>query len=216
MNVKVLLVDDHWLIREGIRIILKDYPATLSFEEAGNSQAAIRFVERMKFDVILMDYHMLPTNGVFTCRKILEHRPSAKILFVSMYSDKEHVYQAIEAGALGFVCKDAPLEEFLEAFRTVLSGGTWFKGHIAENIVHQVVEKRDGKLSLRSKSEISGRELDVIKSVCLGQSSKVISENLKISPRTVDVHKGRIYKKLGINNASELVRWAMKNNIMEE
>jgi DNA-binding NarL/FixJ family response regulator len=215
MGISLLIVDDHSLVRDGIKSLLQDFPIIDTIEEADNGNAAIIKASVMKPDVILMDYEMPKSDGLYATRQILKDNSDAKVLMVSMHMNQEVIISALEAGVMGFISKDAKANELIHAIKSVYDGEKYFKGKIMEMITPYLINSRKGnKQKVDRKNQLTKREMEITKLIAEGYSPHVIAEKLFISIRTIEVHKTNVFHKLNINSTAELIRWAIKNKII--
>ncbi|MGD0567008.1 MAG: response regulator transcription factor [Candidatus Sulfotelmatobacter sp.] len=201
--ITVLLVDDHALVRRGFRRILEDEPHIKVVGEAGDGREAIRLVRELKPKVVLMDLTMPGMNGLDATKKILTTCPESSILVLSMHSEVIWARRAAEAGARGYILKSANDLDLGSAIKRVAAGEFVFDGQLAES----------GPKSERS-CKLTPRELDVLKLIVDGKSSKEIAVELRLSKNTVGVHRANIMRELGVRKTAELVRYAIRNSLV--
>ena len=201
-TISVLLVDDHALVRRGFRRLLEDDPSIAVVGEAGNGEEAIRMVEALKPDVVVMDAAMPGGGGLTATRAILARDPTAKILMLSMHSEETLVRQALESGARGYILKNA-LDLDLAAAVTRIAAG--------ETVVDPLVlpEPAGG-----ARNRLTPRELEVLQLICNGLSSREIAAKLGLSVNTVAVHRANIMNTLGVHKTAELVVYAIQNGLV--
>ncbi len=214
MAINVLLVDDHHIVRDGLKFILSQDASIGLIDEAKNGQQAILKATKTDFDIVVLDYEMPNFNGVFAARELIKLKPSIGILMLSLYHDKEHVFDAIQAGIKGYLSKETETSEVIEAIKCIANGGTWFKSDIAELVTPYLIAAATNKAVLRSTEILTCREKEIIKLVAVGARSSDIAEKLFISKRTVEVHRANILKKLKLKNASELIRYALRHKLV--
>ncbi len=207
---KILIADDHGLVRRGLSKILLESGVASEIMEAENGKEAIDLGKSFDPDIYVIDYDMPIYNGIYVCERLKATKEKTPILMVSMYDSKMYIMEAVRAGVKGFIPKESTAEELVGAIVAVASGETWFKGAIAEVIVKELTSDRPKRKS-GDGSELTSREFEVLRLFADGKSSQEISEHLKITRRTVQVHKANIYKKLGVHNTAELIRYAMNN-----
>jgi len=201
-KITVLLVDDHALVRRGFRRLLEDDPSIAVVGEAGNGEEAIRMVEALKPDVVVMDAAMPGTGGLAATRAILARDPTTKILMLSMHSEETLVRQALESGARGYILKNA-LDLDLAAAVTRIAAG--------ETVVDPLVlpEPAGG-----ARNRLTPRELEVLQLICNGLSNREIAAKLGLSVNTVAVHRANIMNTLGVHKTAELVVYAIQNGLV--
>jgi DNA-binding NarL/FixJ family response regulator len=203
-KLRVLLVDDHALVRHGFRRILEDDPEIEVAGEASNGEEAVRLAAKEKPAVIVMDCAMPEMNGLEATRKILEAQPNAAILMLSMHSEDTLVRQALEAGARGYILKNARELDLANAIKRVAKGEKVLDPQVA----------RQAALKGERESGLTPRELDVLQRIVAGKSNKEIAAELKLSANTVSVHRANIMDALGIHKTAELVVYAIRNGLV--
>jgi DNA-binding NarL/FixJ family response regulator len=213
MPIKLLIVDDHAMVREGLSRMLGEDSFVGQIDEAKNGLAAVIKAKEMQPDVIIMDYDMPHYNGIYGTKELLKESPDAKVLMLSMFQTKELILEAIQAGVKGFVLKEGNADELIGAIKAVYSGQTWYKGNVAEIIAPYLIAASTGQQQTPQKGSLSKREKEILCLFAEGLSAKEIGEKLNISKRTVEVHKSKIFKKLYIHNTAELIRYAIRNNL---
>ena len=201
-TITVLLVDDHALVRRGFHRLLDDDPSIVVVGEAGTGEEAIRMVEALKPDVVVMDASMPGTGGLAATRAILARDPGAKVLMLSMYSEETLVRQALEAGARGYILKNA-LDLDLAAAVTRIAAG--------ETVVDP--RARPGPAN-GTRSRLTVRELEVLQLICNGLSNREIAAKLGLSVNTVAVHRANIMNTLDVHKTAELVVYAIQNGLV--
>ena len=211
---KILIVEDHNMVREVLSKLMRDADKKNQVVEAKNGLEAVLIAHETKPDVVIMDYDMPVYNGIFASRKLQQELPNIPILMLSMYQSKEHIMDAVQAGVKGYLPKEARSEELLEAVKALKKGGNWFKGDVAEIIAANISLSENKKVK-RKKSNLTPRELQLIQHFAEGMQSAEIAELCYISKRTVEVHKSNIFKKLGIRNNTELIRYAIRNQLVK-
>ena len=210
---KILIAEDHSLVREGLKNLLLSSGFVTEVVEATNGLEALLKMRETSPDLVMLDYEMPIYNGIFAAREINAENPNLPILMVSMYFTKEYVMDAVRAKVRGFVSKGSRADEMLDAIKALSQGKTWFKGAVAEFIAEEALGNRSKQKKLVG-SVLTERELELIPFFASGLKSQEIAEQLHISKRTVEVHKSNIFKKIGFQNNSELVRYAVRNNLV--
>ena len=203
-KISVLLVDDHGLVRRGFRRILEDESDITVVGEAGNGNEAVKLAHELKPKVIVMDCALPGTSGLVATRRILEKHPEQAILMLSMHSEETLVRQALEAGARGYVLKNAVDLELPAAIRKVASGQVVLDPQVA----------RRASLKGERNEGLTTRELEILQLIVDGKSNKEIADQLKLSVNTVAVHRANIMDTLGIHKAAELVVYAIRNGLV--
>jgi DNA-binding NarL/FixJ family response regulator len=213
--IKVLIVDDHKLIRDGIQSMLE---ATNDIEVIGSAPSgedAINKVREIRPDVIIMDIMMGGMTGIEATRWIKDSDGTIKVVVVSMEASKEYVSAAIKSGVDGYLPKDVDKEVLLEAIRTVHKGGRFFNDAIMKLVFEDFYSNEKLKTTpAKLPNDLTKREFEILGLVATGRTNKEVAENLFISVKTVETHKTHILEKLGLRNTAELVKYAIKNNII--
>jgi DNA-binding NarL/FixJ family response regulator len=203
-KISVLLVDDHALVRRGFRRMLEDEEDITVKGEASDGEEAVRLARALKPDVIVMDCALPSVNGLVATRKILEHDPKAAVLMLSMHSEDTWVRQALEAGARGYMLKNAVDLELVTAIRRVAAG---------EEVLDPQIARR-ATLKGERETGLTVRELEILQLIVGGLSNKEIASQLNLSANTVAVHRANIMEALGIHKTAELVVYAIRNGLV--
>jgi DNA-binding NarL/FixJ family response regulator len=203
-KITVLLADDHALVRRGFRRLLEDDPDIVVVGEANDGDDAVRQATSLKPGVVVMDCAMRGTSGLVATRKILEVLPDTAILMLSMHSEQTLVRQALEAGARGYVLKDALDLDLAGAVKRVAAG---------ERVIDPTVSPAPAAKGERPHG-LTARELEVLQLVCNGLSNRAIADKLELSPNTVAVHRANIMNALGIHKTAELVAYAIRHGLV--
>lgn len=212
-SIKLLLVDDHAVVRQSLRRVLDLQPGLVVVGEAGDGREAIERAEALCPDVVLMDAAMPGLGGIEATRRLGKKVPEARVLVLSQHTDQTTVSEALEAGAMGFVTKTDGLEELLRAIRAAAAGEHYLSPDLSGFLVRSYLEGRpaDAGAALRALSE---REKEVVQLVAEGHNSTAIAERLGVSQRTVESHRRRINDKLGFSDIAGLTRWAIKHRLV--
>jgi len=210
---KLIIVDDHKLFRDGLKILLnRCYKTVFEIDEASNGVEFIELIREQKPDLVLMDIDMPLMNGIEATQKAIEIFPDLKVIALTMFGDEIYYYKMIDAGASGFLLKDSDISEVKAAIDNVLKGNNYF----SEEIMLQVIKNLNPRTLIEDKdSLLSAREVEVLEQICLGHSNLVIAEKLNISKRTVDKHRANLLEKTNTNNTASLIIYAVKNNIIK-
>lgn len=207
--IRVLLADDHVMVRQGIRQFLEESGDIDVIAEAGNGAEAIRLVEIHQPDVAILDIRMPEVTGVQATRRIKEHFPQVRVLVLTAYDDDPYVFALLQAGADGYVLKTASSDELVHAVRTVHEGQIALTPEIASKVVRQAVSGRPTEAADQIET-LTDRELDVLRLAARGLTNRAIGRELSISHRTVQGHLQSIYGKLGVNSRTEAVTEALR------
>ena len=203
MPVKLLLVDDHPLVRDGVRVRLEAVPHFEVVGEAGDAEAALEAARTLAPDLALMDIGMRGMNGIALTEKFAEEFPEIAVLVLSMHDNLEYVRQVIRAGARGYVLKDAPASELVEAIDAVLAGRPFYSAQLAMRMAEQAVMPTPVEA-------LTPRERDILDCIAKGYANKRIADELGLSVRTVESHRLNLKRKLGIEGQAELVKFAVE------
>lgn len=213
-QVKVFLVDDHQIVRDGIRVLLLESPDITIAGEASNSTEFLEKIEAAKPDVILMDISLHDISGIELTKKISVLLPSAKVIILSMYTQEDFITNAIASGAKGYLPKNTTKQELHDAIIAVAENKEYYSATISKIILDSFVSNvRKVKEQEPEEVQLSAREKQILKLCVEGDSNQEIAGKLFISIRTVESHKNHIMQKLGIKNTVELVKYAIRNNI---
>ncbi|MBT7071136.1 MAG: response regulator transcription factor [Anaerolineae bacterium] len=211
-QIRVLLVDDHQVLREGLRLLLEGEEDMVVVSEAGTGKDAIRLASELHPDVIVMDLGLPDGNGINAIREIRSQERSVRIVVLSMYSDRELVMKALEAGSDGYVPKSSAHSDLLQAIRAVHIGQRYLHPIAATAVVDEMLEKQEGNQLLEILSE---REREVLRLTAMGFTSRDIGDRLALSPKTVDTYRQRAMNKLELESRAELIRFALRAGLME-
>jgi two-component system response regulator NreC len=211
-RIRVLLVDDHAILRAGLRSLLNTYDDIEVVGEASNGMEAIQMVRELQPDVIVMDVMMPEMNGLIATRYILEENPDARILMLTQYGNKEYVLPLLEAGAAGYVLKQAADTDFVKGIHAVYEGNSYLYPPIAKLVLDALMAGED---TSDPDKVLTPREREVLILVAQGYTNSEIAEILFISPKTVDVHRTRMMNKLDLHNVAEIVRYAVRRHLID-
>jgi DNA-binding NarL/FixJ family response regulator len=210
----IVIVEDHRILREGLRALLSSNPDYEVVAEADDGREAIRCAEKLKPDLVLMDLSMPKMNGLDAISEVKNQSPSTKVLVLTVHKAEEYVFESLKAGADGYLLKDATHGELMSAVGNVLDGKTYLSPGISEGLVAGYLE---GKMPLKSKSSLDNltrRERQVLKLIGEGHKNKDIADYLCISPKTVEKHRANLMKKLDLHTASALTAFAMEKGLI--
>ena len=218
-NTRVLLVDDHTILREGIRTLLEVEEDLEVVGEAGDGVEAVEMAAKLKPDVVLMDIGLPKMNGIEATKAILERLPETRVLVLSMHDSEEYVRTIMSAGAAGYVLKRSASRELVSAIRAVQAGHTVLNPTLSKAVfagaegTHVVI---DGELPrLPTPGGLTERELEVLRLIAEGYTNQQIADKLTISIKTVQAHRGNIMEKLDLHDAVELTKFALRNRLID-
>lgn len=209
--IKVLLVDDHELVRSGIEALLAAEPDISVVGVCNCGEQALQLAAQDPPDVVLMDINMPGMGGFEACRRLLQSQPNAKIIGLSVHNDGPIPQQLLKLGVVGFVSKASPVNEMVAAIKTVMSGKRYLCQDVASNLAFQFLPGADVSPFL----QLSQREAEVVRMVLNGKSIQEMSEALALSDKTINTYRYRVYRKLQIKNDVELTRLAVKFNYLD-
>jgi DNA-binding NarL/FixJ family response regulator len=207
---RVLLVEDHVVVRQGIKALLADEPDIEVIGEADNGREALEYVAQLRPDVVLMDISMPGLNGIEATRQIKQAYPEVKVVVLSMHSNEEYVFQVLRAEASGYVLKQADSSEVLTAIRAALSGGSFLSPPISRTVIDDYVRRAEARGQAKELDLLSSREREVLQLLAEGLSNREIAAQLSISVKTVETHRSNMMNKLGVGNKTELIKYALR------
>jgi DNA-binding NarL/FixJ family response regulator len=211
--IRVLLADDHTVVRESVAAALRSSGEVLIVAETGDGVATIEAALMVRPDVAVVDVSMPRLSGIEVVRRLSEELPRTRVLVLTMHEEEEIVLQMIRAGAAGYLVKDAAIAELLDAVRTLAAGGVRF-GALASRVLAAQIQNPQ-ELPDDPYGTLSAREREVLHLVAEGLTSKELARRLTISVKTAENHRGRLLGKLGLHNSAELVRYAMRRRLVE-
>jgi len=214
---RVLLVDDHQLLREGLAAMLKDVEHIHVVGSASSGEEAVNMAQSKQPDVILMDIMMKGMSGIEATRWIKEQNPQIKVIIVSMEVNQGLIGEGIKSGIEGYLPKDVDKNTLVQAINKVNAGEKYFSEDITKIVFESFYQQEatGGKPEPQKNKDLTKRELEVLKEVALGKTNQEVADTLFISIKTVETHKSHILDKLGLKNTAELVKYAIKNEIIE-
>jgi DNA-binding NarL/FixJ family response regulator len=212
-RIRVLLADDHALVRHGFRRILEDDPGITVVGEASGGAEAIVLERQLSPDVIVMDLAMPEVNGLHAAIEMLRRRRDNRILILSMHNDEQYVRNALDAGVKGYILKNALETDLTRAVRTLATGGEFLSPELAGIAVRRL--RRDGEADPSPLARLSAREVQVLRLIALGKSNKEVASILGLSANTIAVHRTNVMTALGLHKTAELVLFAVKHGLVE-
>lgn len=213
-RVRILLADDHTILRDGIRALLEDEPDMLVVGEAEDGRTAVKLACQLQPDVVLMDIAMPLLNGLEATRQIMQECPQVKVLILTMHENEEYIRQVLASGAMGYILKDAAARELLDAIHAVCHGEPVLSPAITRLVIENYL--RWGDLQQEDSSDkLSPREREVLQLIAEGYSSKQIAEILSISIKTVQAHRTNLMSKLDLHDRADLIKYAIQRKIID-
>lgn len=213
MSIEVMLVDDHSIVRQGIKSIISQEPDIAIVAEASNGRDAIAAVNNKKPDVIIMDITMPSLNGLEAANQIIKKNKHVKIVVLSMHEDRVFIEKALNYGAKGYILKDSAIDEIVRAIREVQAGGYFLSSKISSFVVRDFVKRRQSPMRLKGAAILTNRETEILQLVSEGLNSKEIAQKLNIALKTVLAHRNNIMQKLDMHNQAQLIRFALKEGV---
>lgn len=212
--IKVLLADDHGVVRKGLRFLLEQEPDITVAGEAADGREAIKLAKELQPTVIVMDIAMPQLNGIDATAQALKVSPNTGVLILSMHNDESYILRALEAGARGYILKDNAEEHLVQAIRVVAQGKPFFSPVIAQTLLEDYMRNLQQKGQQDSYSLLTDREKEVLQLLAEGRSNKDVAQFLDLSVYTVETHRTRIMQKLNLHNTAELVLYAVRKKII--
>ena len=215
-NIKVVLVDDHQLIRMGITALLKSEDSIEVIGEVNTAKETLGYIDEKKPDLVLMDISLDDGDGILLTKEIVDSHKGVKVIMLSMHVKEDFIQRSIKAGASGYLLKDSPKDELIKAIREVAIGGKYFASEVSQLMVSSYVNKvGDFAEKKRKLSGLTKREIEIIRLLSDGLSNQKIASQLGISHRTVDTHRTNIMQKVKVKNVAELVKYSIVNKLIE-
>jgi len=213
-KIRLLLVDDHEIVRAGLRMLFLAEPDMEIVGEAGGGADAIRAVADLHPDVVLMDVAMPGMNGIEATRRIKEANPETAILALTMYEDEQYFFEMLNAGASGYIPKRAAPDDLVSAIRVVSQGNVFLYASLARFLLNEVLPTHDARAEDSLTEELTPREREVLTHIAEGKTNREIADVLIISPKTVDRHRENIMQKLNLHSRVELVKYAISKGLI--
>ncbi|MGH9220357.1 MAG: response regulator [Vicinamibacterales bacterium] len=213
-KIRLLIGDDHTLMRQGLRKILEERPEWEVVAEVGDGRDAVRRCLELKPDVAVLDVAMPLLNGIDATKQIVRKVPETRVLVLSMHSDEAYVTRALQAGATGYMLKDSAGKDLLKGIASVASGQAYFSPAIARLMLDDYVRRVAGSGVVDRYETLSEREREIFQLIAEARTNKEVAELLEISPATVETHRARILQKLDIHNTAELVLYAVRRGVI--
>lgn len=214
-NIRVFLCDDHTLFRQGIRKLLELEPDITVAGEANNGEELLNTVKKTGPDIVLMDIGMPNMNGVVATYKIKKLLPQVNVIILTVYEDDAHIFQAIKAGAMGYLLKDVSIDELVEAIRSVYKGEALIQPLIATKVLKEfaMLDKRKLEKGNESFNDLTEREKEILRLIALGGRNKEIARKLRIAEKTVKNHISNIFSTLHVNNRTQAAIYALEKRL---
>jgi DNA-binding NarL/FixJ family response regulator len=209
--IRIVIADDHTIVREGLKQILSAEADLVIAGEAQNGQEVLQRVREMEFDVLLLDMSMPGKSGIELIKQVRIEKPKLRILILSMHEEQQYAVRAIKAGAAGYLTKESASAQLVSAIRKVAGGGAFISGAVAEQLALGAMPQSDGP----PHTALSDREFQVFRLLVSGNAVSDIAGQLNLSVKTVSTHKARIMHKMNMNNQTELIRYAINHRLVD-
>jgi DNA-binding NarL/FixJ family response regulator len=213
MSIKVVLADDHAIVRDGLRALLEAKPGISVVGDASDGKQVLSQVNELQPDIVVMDILMPELNGIEATKMILESSPQVRVIILSMLGTADHVFRALQAGVRGFLLKESAGREVVDAVEAVYSGDMYFSRPITNTLVNDYMQMRQ-ETEADTIEKLSLRENEILCLVVEGKTSAEIGRDLHLSPKTVESYRSRIMQKLGVSDLSELIKYAIKHGLI--
>jgi len=213
-KIKILVVDDHKIIRDGISSLLHDQPEYSVVAEASNGREALAVLAKTKIDIAIVDINMPEMNGIDCTREINEKFEDTRVIALTMHSEEIYLTKMIEAGAVGYILKNLGKKELLSALSAVVEGKHYYSPEITLAVIKELTNPRKKK-EQDAKIELTAREMEVLELIVREHSNQEIADKLSISMRTVDAHRRNLLEKTGVRNTAGLVKYSINNQLFE-
>ena len=220
-SIRIVLADDHSLVRDGIRALLEEDTNLQVIGEASNGKEAVAMVLEKKPDILIIDIRMPEMNGIDAVEELSGHSVTTKSIILSMHDSEEYILKSVSAGASGYLLKDTGKAEFLKAIHTVRDGGKYFSGDISNvlvtNLLNPGKQVTEGRVLLDEKADpfdLTSKELQILELVLSGLTNRQISEKLQKSKRTIETHRFNLMRKMGVKNLIDLSKKAREHNLV--
>ncbi len=213
-NIKVLVVDDHALVREGVRALIESQEGIEVVGEAENGKEALKKTLELLPDVVVMDLGMPVMNGIEATRQIVKTLPKTRVLALTMHADEKYVFQTLKAGASGYILKTCTASELAEAIQSVHIGNPHFSPAVSRKIMDSYLSEVDTLTKNAQPDHLTGREREVLQLLAEGYSNTKVAELMEISVKTVETHRANIMKKIGAHDVTGLVKYAIKRGMI--
>jgi len=212
MPIRILVVDDHHMVREGLISLLTREPGLVVVAEADCGEGALRLCRETGPDIVLLDLTLPDVSGIEVARSLRQECPQVRILVLTMHADRRFVTEAVTVGASGYILKDAASDELIRAIRAIAAGGTFFSPAVAGIIVTSYIEERQ-ETATATSPPLTPRETEVLRLLTQGQNTKEIAFSLAISSKTVETFRANIMRKLNLYSVADLTRYAIRTGI---
>lgn len=209
--IRILIADDHAIVRRGLMQILSEIPEVKAIDEASNSQEVLSKIGRTSYDLVILDISMPGRSGLDLLKQLKVERPNIRVLMLSMHPEEQYAVRALKAGASGYLSKESAPEELVNAARKILRGGKYVSPSLAEMFASDITRDSD-----RAPHELlSDREFEIMRMIASGKTIKEIGDELALSVKTVSTYRSRILAKTNLKNNADITRYAIKNGLLQ-
>jgi two-component system response regulator NreC len=212
--IRILLADDHTVVRKGLRLLLEREPDFTVMDDAADGREAVALAEKHLPDVVVMDIAMPALNGIEAARQIASRLPKTAIVFLSMHADEGYVLKALKAGARAYLLKDSAEHDLIAAVKAVHAGKAFFSPAVSKLMVEDYLRQMDERHVEDSYELLTTREREILQLLAEGQTSKDVAARLGLSPHTVETHRGNILQKLNLHSTAELILYAVRKGVI--
>ncbi|MBL8250122.1 MAG: response regulator transcription factor [Candidatus Competibacter sp.] len=217
-QVRVLLADDHTLVRAGVRVLVESFEGFAVIAEAGDGREAVRLARELEPDIALLDIGMPELNGLDATALILKAAPRTQVIILSMHSTENYVLEALRAGAVGYVVKHAAVEELDRALRAVQSGERWLSPTVSRHLLDdylRLARKEASAQTVAGPELLTLRQREILQLIAEGRTTRQIAERLSVSARTVETHRAQIMDRLNLHDVASLTRFAIRSGLID-
>jgi two-component system, NarL family, response regulator NreC len=212
--IRILLADDHTVVRKGLRLLLESQPGFQVVAEAGDGRQAVALAEQATPDVVVMDVAMPILNGIEAARQIVSKQPHPEVVFLSMHSDESYVLRALKAGARGYLLKDSAEYDLMNAVKAVTEGKAYFSPAISKMLVEDYMRQMHERKVEDSYELLTTREREILQLLAEGKNNKEVANLLNLSLYTVETHRSNIFQKLNLHSGAELILYAIRKGVI--
>jgi two-component system response regulator NreC len=213
-RIRILLADDHTIVRDGLRALLERQPDMEVVAEAGDGRECVQLAAEHAPDVVMMDVAMPEMNGIEAARRIIANNPATRVVMLSMHRDESYVLRSLKAGAKGYLLKDSPRDDVLAAIRAASEGRPWLSGKVASLMREDYMRQLESRGLEDTYELLTDREREILQLLAEGKANKEVAAVLFISPTTVETHRGHILQKLGLHSTADLILYAVRKRII--
>lgn len=214
LPIRILLADDHTIVRDGLRALLERQPDMEVVAEAGDGRECLQMAAHHSPDVVMMDVAMPEMNGIEAARRIIADNPKTHVVMLSMHRDESYVLRSLKAGAKGYLLKDSPRDEVLAAIRAAAAGRPWLSAKVSSLLREDYILQLESRGLDDTYELLTDREREILQLLAEGRANKEVAALLFISPTTVETHRGHILQKLGLHSTADLILYAVRKRII--